>query len=239
MEWYPENKEELNSMLDSFLASKKTSKKNQEKNKIKVHGVIVPHAGYIYSGKVAGKVYSLVSGVDKAVVIGPSHYAYLTGVVGANTDFETPLGKMKVVNDRFDKADIRNEHSITNQIPFLQKLGVKEVLALMVGEISAEQAKEVAEKIADFPGLFVFSSDLSHFLPYQEALKKDKKTIEIIEKLDFANFEQVDACGKNGLLILFHLCKIKKWKPKLIEYNNSGDVTSDKSGVVGYGGFVF
>ncbi len=230
MEWYPGNKAELNKMLDKFI---------QLKPGKQIHGIIIPHAGYIYSGRVAGKAYSLVGRHEKAVVVGPSHYTYLSGVVSANKDFETPLGKIKVVNGGFNKADIRNEHSIANQIPFLQKLGVKEILPLMVGDIDNEQAKEIAEKISVFDGLFVFSTDLSHFLPYKVALEKDKRTIEIIEKLHFSRFNEIDACGKNGLLILFYLCKLKKWKPHLIVYNNSGDVTGEKSSVVGYAGLVF
>ena len=76
-------------------------------------------------------------------------------------------------------------------------------------------------------------------MPYELAIKKDKQTIKIIEKLDFKNSEKIDACGKNPLLILMHLCKIKKYKPKLIEYKNSGDITKDKKSVVGYASFYF
>lgn len=231
MEWYPGNKAELNKMLDKFIQLKKTKQ---------IHGVIVPHAGYVYSGAVAGKVYSLASGFNRAVIIGPSHYAYLNKAIATdNKKWETSLGKIKIINNGFETGYIENEHSIANQVPFLQKLGVKEVLPIMVGDIDNEQANEIAEKISKINALFVFSTDLSHFLPYRIALEKDKKTIEIIEKLDFSKFEQVDACGRNGLLVLFHLCKLKKWKPKLIEYKNSGDVTGEKASVVGYGGFVF
>ncbi len=231
MEWYPGNEEELNKMLDKFISGKPGKQ---------VHGIIVPHAGYIYSGAVAGKVYGLAGKQDKAVVLGPSHYAYLNKVITTDKkQWETVLGKIKIMDNDFEIGYIENEHSIANQIPFLQKLGVNEILPLMVGEIDNEQAKMIAEKISKINALFVFSTDLSHFLSYPKAVEKDRKTIEIIEKLDFARFEQVDACGKNGLLVLFHLCKLKKWKPRLIEYKNSGDVTGDKSGVVGYGGFVF
>jgi len=238
MEWYPENKEELDSMLDSFL---EFVKKVRE-----VHGLIVPHAGYQFSGRVAGRVYSLLekdSGIRKVILIGPSHYSYLRGIVSSDKqEWETPLGKIKLISNGFKKENIHREHSIGNQIPFLQKLGIKLVLPLMVGDVSNEEAEEIAKglvKLADNKTIFVFSTDLSHFLNYDKALIRDRKTIEIIENLDFENFDEIDACGRNGLLILFYLCKLKSWKPKLVEYKNSGDVAGDKASVVGYAGFVF
>lgn len=76
-------------------------------------------------------------------------------------------------------------------------------------------------------------------MEYNKAKEKDAKTINILEELDFENFESVDACGYFPLLVLMHLCKIKKTKPHLIEYKNSGDITSDKSSVVGYSSMWF
>ena len=232
MEWYPENREELDSLLNRFIL--KSGKK-------KINGIIVPHARYIYSGEVAGKAYSIAGNFDKAVIIGPSHSSYINDIVSSDKEeLETPLGKIKLLKNGFKTANIHAEHSINNQIPFLQKLNPNvEVLPLMVGDINNDYAGQIAEKLAEIKALFVFSTDLSHFLSYDKAVEKDRKTIEIIESLDFERFNEIDACGKNGLLILFHLCKIKAWKPKLIEYKNSGDVTGDKSSVVGYACFYF
>lgn len=229
MDWYPENKEELTNLVKKFL---------EKKNK-KINGIIVPHAGYSYSGKIAGKAYSYVNN-KKAIILAPSHYFPLSNIVMHNKNFwETPLGSIKIIQDKFGKKDISNEHAIGNQIPFLQELGVKEILPLVVGEISLEEAEKIAQKIKDFDGVFIISTDLSHFLPYNEAVKKDKQTINIIENLDFKNINKIDACGVFPLFIAMQLCKIKNWKPKLVEYKNSGDVTGDKSSVVGYASFVF
>jgi AmmeMemoRadiSam system protein B len=151
----------------------------------------------------------------------------------------TPLGKTKTFNTDFLKGDIEQEHSISNQYPFLQKLNIKEILPLMIGKITIEQAEEIAKKLSKIKALYVFSTDLSHFLPYENAVDTDKRSIKIIENLDFENFKFVDACGYFPLLVMAHLCKIKKTKPKLIEYKNSGDITGDKSGVVGYASFYF
>ena len=237
--WYPAKREELNKALDEFLSQE--VKLNGE-----VHGLIVPHAGYDYSGAIAGKAYSLLkqTKIKKAVILGPSHYAGFYGVKAVEKA-STPLGRITIPKNKFILFECLEEtpaeHSVNNQIPFLQKLGIKEILPLVAGNITAKDAGEIAEYLAkEFSDyVFIFSTDLSHFLPYDEAVKADKKTIGIIEKLDLGNFENADACGKFALMIMGHLCKLKGWKPKLIEYKNSGDITNDKSSVVGYASFWF
>jgi len=232
--WYPENKRELSNQLNTFL---KTGKKSKP-----AIGLIVPHAGYEYSGAIAGKAFSIVkkNNIKKAIIIGPSHYVHLYDALTSNKEFwKTPLDKTKLFNIDFMKGDIDQEHSISNQIPFLQKIGVKEIMPLMIGKINNQQAQEIAKKLAKIKALYIFSTDLSHFKSYEEAIISDKKTIKIIENLDFNNFKHIDACGYYPLLIMFHLCKIKKTKPKLIEYKNSGDIIEDKSTVVGYSSFWF
>lgn len=234
--WYPENKKELEKGLDKFLS------KNVNINSKNIHGGVVPHAGYEFSGEVAGKAFSVLKNkkIEKAIVLGPSHYIAFHGILTSNKkQIETPLGKVKLFNKNFAEGNIHEEHSVNNQIPFLQKLGVKEIMPLVVGEITNSEAKIIAEELSKIDALFVFSSDLSHFFPYEKAVQKDKETIKIIEELDFKNFEKIDACGFFPLLIFFHLCQIKNWKPKLVEYKNSGDVTKDKTSVVGYAGFYF
>jgi hypothetical protein len=225
--WYPQDKEELNSLLSHFIG------KRQEK---KIHGIIVPHAGYSYSGKIAGKAFSILPKKEKAIILAPSHYRAFAGIASLKK-IKTPLGEMKITPNDFEKLDY--EHAIDNQIPFLQKLGFKEVLPLVVGEINENDALRIAQIILKHDALLIISTDLSHFLPYNNAIKQDKETIKIIENLDFENYEKIDACGKFPLAILMQICKIKKWKPKLIEYKNSGDITGDKSQVVGYASFEF
>lgn len=232
MEWYPQNPKELNKILEKFLSQKTDFKKE-------VHGLIVPHAGYEFSGAIAGKAFALLKNkeIKKAVVLGPSHYLSFQGV-RALEKIKTPLGKIKIIKNDFKKIDY--EHSIENQIPFLQKLNPNiEVLPLVVGDISDKEAQEITEKISKIDAVYIFSTDLSHFLTYDKAVKTDKQTIKIIEDLDFEKFESIDACGKFPLLIMMHLCKLNNWEPKLIEYKNSGDVIGDKSSVVGYAGFWF
>lgn len=235
--WYPENKKELEEFIENSFRKKPNIKYK------KINGLIVPHAGYEYSGKIAGTAFSLLKNkkIDTAIIIGPSHYISLSDAVTSNLEeWKTPLGISTIKQfPSLNPTDLKSEHSIKNQIPFLQKLGIKNIIPIMIGEITEEKAKELAKKIAKIKAIYIFSTDLSHFLEYEKAKNIDKKTIKIIENLDKNNFENIDACGKYPLLVLFYLCKIKNTHPYSIEYKNSGDIINDKSSVVGYSSFYF
>ena len=169
--WYPKNKDELNKALDEYI------KQAPKKEPPSIHGIIVPHAGYEFSGAIAGKAFSLLPKSKKAIILAPSHYVAFQGLTSLNS-IETPLGKIKITKNNYKKLDY--EHAIDNQVPFLQKLGYNEVLPLVVGQINENEAKEIAEKLSKERGIFIISTDLSHFLPYKEAVKIDKQTIKII-----------------------------------------------------------
>lgn len=231
-EWFPSEKDKLNDVLEEFLS------KDSELKIKDIHGLIVPHAGYSYSGGIAGKAFALLKNkkINKAIIFGPSHYQTFKGI-SVLSKFETPLGKVNIPKNSFNK--IPHEHSIENQIPFLQKLKVNEILPVAVGHITIEEAEKLAKEFLEEDAIFIFSTDLSHALEYNEALKKDKLTINTILSLNEYNLPNIDACGLYPLLILFKMCEIKGWKPKLIEYKNSGDITGDTVFVVGYASFVF
>ncbi len=239
-EWYPNKKEELEEFLENVLSQ---NSQNKDSKNIRINGIIVPHAGYEYSGKIAGKAFSMLKErkVKRAVIFGPSHYASLNGLATIEPK-ETPFGK-----PHFSKTPLKkmpHEHSIENQIPFLQKLNPNiEILPIVVGQIDMNEAEHIAreftKKFAKSGTIFVFSSDLSHFLDYNEAKNKDLSTIHIITSLNEKKINTIDACGIYPLFILFRMCKIKSWGPKLIEYSNSGDITGYKKSVVGYASFYF
>jgi len=239
VDWYPQDKRELSKLIDSYFEIKISYKS-------KIHGVISPHAGYEFSGKIAGKAFSLVKNKNfkKAIVLGPSHQFGFYGIAKL-PNIKTPLGDVKIIKSNIKEIHgLEYEHSIDNQIPFLQKLGISEVLPIVVGNLHERDSKDLAERISksiNKETILVVSTDLSHFLDYDEAIKKDKKTISAIENLEADYFlkEENSACGIFPLLILVNLCKIKNWKPRLIEYKNSGDISGDKTSVVGYGAFVF
>jgi len=236
MEWYPSQNKELNTILNELL---KCNFPKQE-----IHGIIVPHAGYSYSGAIAGRTFSYLknSDIKKAIILAPSHYMGLRGLAKHNKEYwETPLGKIKIFDEkiRAEEVDMKEEHAIGNQVPFLQKLEFQEIFPLMVGSITIQESKNIAEILSNKENIFIISADLSHFLEYKKAIEKDKKTIEVIENLNFDNIGQIDSCGLFPILIAMNLCKINNWKPRLIEYKNSGDITGDKKSVVGYAGFWF
>lgn len=231
--WYPQNKDELETELNNLM-------KSRIKPKADIHGLIVPHAAYIYSGKIAGKAFSLLKNKipEKAIILGPSHYESFFGLMSLS-EIKTPLGEIKPDNELKLKK-LNYEHAIENQVPFLQKLNPKiKITPIIVGGITNEEAEKIAKEISKIKGIFIFSTDLSHFLPYEKAAKIDKKTVSIIEDIDFPDINKMDACGKFPLTILMHLCRINNWKPKLIEYKNSGDITGEKNSVVGYSSFWF
>ena len=240
--FYPASKEELESMLNKFL--KNVTNVDLEKEP---KALIVPHAGYIYSAQVATYSYALLKKFkkQKIILLGPSHTFYFNDIVADVNDYwETPLGKIKVTKNDFPKLEEAhiNEHCLEVQIPFLQKtLGSFEILPLVTGEIDPDP-KKISEKIInllDNNTILIISSDLSHYQPYDMAVEIDKNTIQTIQNLDYDKMEkQGDACGKIPIMILISIAKKLNWKCKLLSYKNSGDVTHDKSQVVGYASFV-
>jgi len=237
--WYPLKKEELEKLLEELMSKEEI--KNHKP--VSIHGLIVPHAGYEFSGKIAAKAYPLIKGKKRAIILSPSHYFPLNGAVCHDQkDWQTPLGSIKVMKNNFRKANLTQEHAIDNQIPFLQKMKIREILPLVIGrvdKISAETIAKQLEPFADNETVFIVSTDLSHFLPYENAVIRDRNTIKLIENLDEDNFSKIDACGIYPLKVLFELCKLKSWKPKLIISGTSADSNNDKEKVVGYASLSF
>jgi len=233
--WYPLKKEALEKQLKEFFEFELVKR---HKNSA-IRGIIVPHAGYEYSGKLAAKAYAQVKGSKTAIILAPSHYFPLTGMIGHDDkEWQTPLGKIEVINFNVRKANLTQEHAIDNQIPFLQKLKFKKILPLVISNINDSEAQAIAQQInpllKDKETILVVSTDLSHFLPENYANIKDKETIRIIEKLDMKNSGKLDACGIYPLMVFMHLAKINNWKPQLIKYQTSADINKDKEKVVGY-----
>src|SRR3989339_422836 len=231
--FYPANQVELKKSVDSFLAQ---NKKTIPEGKM-LKALIVPHAGYVYSGAVAAAGFSLLEGKEYSniLLLGPTHYVAFNGAAIATEDFETPLGLIKVgktkkwIDDRLIK-DLKlthlNEHCLEVQLPFLQQV-LKEfkLYALLLGEIKAEELAEKIVKYLDDDTLIIVSSDLSHYLSYDAAIKKDQATINHI--LNFNFFGEIEACGNKPIRVLMHLAKKLGWQPFLIDYKNSGDTAGD------------
>jgi hypothetical protein len=240
-QFYPAGKEELQELIDGLL---KTAGKKKVGN---VKGIVVPHAGLVYSGLTAAFAYNIVpKETRKIVLIGPSHHAGFDGMVSSTAEYwKTPLGKVKLAKAKqsdwvfpSDEAH-ENEHNLEVQLPFLQTvLKNFEILPLLFGSVPIEEAALVLEEnLKD--AFLVVSTDLSHYHDYETAKKLDAETVEGVLKLDLKKVVEGEACGKPPLLAAVRLCQLKKWKPVLLDARNSGDTAGDKRNVVGYASFAF
>ena len=256
--FYPDDEMELREMIEDYL-SKAEEVKLKSRGKAKLRALIVPHAGYIYSGPIAAYGYKLLANykeqVKDVIVIGPSHYAGFRGACEAGFDiWETPLGRVKSESIKnklnasakqmlasYPQAHLP-EHSIEVQLPFLQTVLGNEFVfhPILCGDVSPLSLVNAIEDAVNDETILIVSSDLSHYLTYDNAVKTDKVANASIPKLDMERFEsRGDACGKTPILVLMHLAKKKGWKGKLLNYRNSGDTAGDKIRVVGYGCYAF
>ncbi|MGV8168593.1 MAG: AmmeMemoRadiSam system protein B [Candidatus Nanoarchaeia archaeon] len=249
--FYPSDKAILSKTIEEFLRNK--AGKSAPSLEL-VHGIIVPHAGYLYSGSTAGRAYQHILGkkYTRVIILCPNHTIFLNKVAfDSNAVWKTPLGDVPVDTEAISKLDKNlflqsptahsKEHAIEVQLPFLQKtLKDFKIVPLIVGTIHNEDINKAAEeilKIINHETLLVISTDLSHFMHEHEAEKIDSKTIKGIISLD--SYSELDACGSYALKVFQVIAKKKKWTPKLIEYTNSGKVTGNNAKVVGYASFWF
>ena len=217
--------------------------------------VIVPHAGYVYSGGTAGKAYALLAPlagrITRVVLLGPCHRVSVRGLAAPTVKaFATPLGSIPLDRAALDAlADLpqlvasdaahAQEHSLEVQLPFLQTvLGSFELVPLAVGQTGAAEVAQVLDRLWGGPEtLIVISSDLSHFHGYAEAQKIDHATADHILALEqLTSFEQ--ACGALPINGLIAVAKKRGLRIERVAQCNSGDTAGDKSRVVGYASFA-
>ena len=218
--------------------------------------LVVPHAGYIYSGPIAAQAYALLARwraqVRRVVLLGPAHRLAIRGLALPSVSaFETPLGRVEL--DRAALAQLRGlaqvsvndavhakEHSLEVQLPFLQRvLDEFTLVPLVVGAASVKQVAEVLERLwGGDETLVVISTDLSHYLPYAEARATDRMTVERILQLD-PELDHDQACGATPLGGALLAARAHGLVPRLLDLRNSGDTAGDRSRVVGYCAFAF
>lgn len=208
-----------------------------------IHGLIVPHAGWVYSGKTAFVAYQLLKECkcQKIALIGPSHRTFFKGALADDHEFwKTPLGDCPIIGDDYFQPD-RNvharEHSLEVQMPFIHYFSpAAHILPLVAGEISRNQARDYAKHLKEENYFIIISSDLSHYHQLNQARVIDARTIGAIEDADEDNIE---ACGINPLKIAFNLMQELNLKAHLIHYSTSAEAFGDASSVVGYASFWF
>jgi AmmeMemoRadiSam system protein B/AmmeMemoRadiSam system protein A len=217
--------------------------------------LIVPHAGYMYSGAIAARAYDELAAargvVKRVVLLGPSHYVAGRGLaIPLSNYFETPLGHIPLdVEALRSLADLKQvvrsdpahaqEHSLEVQLPFLQKmLGEFSLVPLSVGAATSEEVAQVLERLWGGPEtLIVISTDLSHYHAYDEAKRIDGATLARIQGLA-TDLNHDEACGATALNGFLALCRDKKLSVLPLAACNSGDTAGGKARVVGYSSFA-
>jgi AmmeMemoRadiSam system protein B len=218
--------------------------------------IIVPHAGYIYSGPVAASAYALLSPIadriHRVVLLGPVHRVWVDSMALPGVDFfETPLGRIPIDADAVRQlADLpfveqipaahALEHSLEVQLPFLQTvLHDFSLVPLVVGGATPDQVALVLDSLwGGDETLIVVSSDLSHYQPYAAAKDTDRTTVDAILHLD-NHLSSEQACGSHPINGLLLTCARKGLRPSLLDQRNSGDTAGDKDRVVGYASLAF
>ncbi|HOX54981.1 MAG TPA: AmmeMemoRadiSam system protein B [Candidatus Omnitrophota bacterium] len=258
-QFYPSAKASLLNQIEGFID--KTAEKTD------AFGAIMPHAGYVYSGLVAGQTASSFLSKDRYILIGPNHTGFGKPFsIMTEGIWDSPLGKVEIdsslagailTKSKFLKEDSlahTQEHSIEVEIPFLQyfKPDFKFVpIAVFPAELKIykEIAQSIAKAIEEFADkkrtMIIASSDMTHYEPQEAAHYKDKIAIDAILKLDedelFDKVKDLDIsmCGYAPAVIMLAATKILgAKKAKLIKYQTSGDVSGDYSAVVGYAGVI-
>ena len=217
--------------------------------------MIVPHAGYVYSGPVAAAAYRLLEPlrdtIRRVALFGPAHRVYLNGMaIPASESFRTPLGTVPLDAAAIQQisglpgvsvSDLAHaqEHSLEVQLPFLQMtLDNFLLVPVVVGQCDSDQVARVIDTLWGGPEtLIVISSDLSHYLRYEDARRMDQSTGKRIhEKVSTLTGEE--ACGAHAVNGLMRAQHCKDLDVETIDLRNSGDTAGDKSRVVGYGAFI-
>lgn len=217
--------------------------------------LIVPHAGYVYSGPIAGTAYRLLIGDEqwrRVVLVGPSHYVWFPGLALPGADaLETPLGDVRVdeeaVREALSMAGVTEsptaharEHSLEVQLPFLQVVlpGVP-VVPLLCGDVGPADVADVVDRLLDGTTLLIVSSDLSHYLDADAARRLDAETIGFIKDLEPDKLGRDSACGRIGIQSALHLARRRGYKVQALDVRNSADTAGPPDRVVGYAAIAF
>jgi MEMO1 family protein len=249
--FYPDDPAELREMVSAYLRRARSAPADAVPPK----ALIVPHAGYVYSGSIAAAAYARVAArrdkIHRVVLIGPSHRVYLRGMAVPTAEtFRTPLGEIPIDaelkasllrRDDVVEADAPHalEHSLEVQLPFLQLMFEDfTLLPLVLGSASPQQVGGALEQAwGDEATLVLVSSDLSHYHEYEAAAEIDAATSAKILRRE-PDLVGEEACGAVGINGLLHLARSRRLDIEEIARCNSGDTAGDKSRVVGYGAFA-
>ena len=235
--FYPADEDELRREVRAFLGSAKVDRASTPK------AIVAPHAGYVYSGPVAGSAYAQLAAradeISRVVLFGPSHRVFFTGLAySAAETFLTPLGPVPVDRTAYEavrdlpqvrqyETPFEGEHCLEVQLPFLQlTLEGFRIVPFLVGDAGAEEVAQVMERLwGGDETLMVVSSDLSHYLDYEDL------------RPEAIGYNQ--ACGRNPLNGLLRAAQLHGLVARTLDLRNSGDTAGPRDQVVGYGAYAF
>jgi AmmeMemoRadiSam system protein B len=257
-QFYPADRTALRSLVHRYLqeaaGAAETPAPGERRSGVALRAIIAPHAGYVYSGAVAARAYAHLQGlghtIRRVVVMGPAHRVPVRGLAASRAGgFATPLGRVPLDREalarllsqpfvRLDDEAHLPEHGLEVQLPFLQVLlDDFQLVPLVAGPCAPEDVATVLEMFTGEEDLIVVSSDLSHFHEYEEANRLDRHSALRIEALQ--PLAAGDACGRVPINGLLHLARQRGWQAHTVDLRNSGDSGGPRSGVVGYGAFIF
>ena len=247
--FYPADPGTLSTLVDRLVAAARPDGTT-------VEALVAPHAGYEYSGPIAGSAYAAVAarrgGIERVVVLGPAHSVPLRGAAVSTADgFATPLGVLMVDDElrqravgcaavsASDAAHAR-EHALEVQVPFLQRvLGDVRLLPVVVGDATIEEIASLLEAVwGGSETLVVVSSDLSHYLDHATAVVRDRRTAAAIVAREPERVGDDDACGACALRGLLAVARRRGLPIRLIDLRTSADTAGESDRVVGYGAFA-
>lgn len=249
--FYPASSTELHPMVEGFLTEATLREPGYSPK-----AVIAPHAGFVYSGPVAGSAFACLAAdadvIRRIVLIGPAHRLPVRGLALPGQEaFETPLGIVPVDQDlveliselpqvSINQAAHTPEHSLEVELPFLQVvLEEFSILPLLVSAVSADEVATVLDRVWGGPETrIVVSSDLSHYLSYDAAREVDRATAQQVLELD-GSIAEYRACGAQAINGLVEAARRRQMTSRLLDLRNSGDTAGDRMRVVGYGSFGF
>lgn len=245
--FYPDSCEDIKKWIKKWETSPSLAIQKDPK------ALIVPHAGYVYSGETAFKAYESVDKeVSQIIVIGPSHKVALKGAsIGEFDALQTPCAplycdKTLITNlkEKFDWLNFfpeaHQEHSTEVQFPLIEHFFPEaNVVEIVYGDISFISLSAILEECSNLPKtLLVISTDLSHFYPLEKAKTLDAFCLSAIQNLELENLKHCEACGIVGLAALISLASKKGWKTNNLKYTTSFEYSKDSSNVVGYASAV-
>jgi AmmeMemoRadiSam system protein B len=254
--FYPADPEELRKQIDRFMDNV------EPLNLQNIKAIISPHAGYMYSGQIAAYSFKQVAGTkyDSIIIIAPSHAEYFDYISVYRGDaYETPLGIVRIDKNRANALSgsspmiqesvygHRDEHSLEVQLPFIQSVFGKNmsIVPVVIGNQNRKNVEELGsiagELFSDDNILIIASTDLSHYHPHDTASKLDERVSGLIGSFDAGKLmeeftsEKAEMCGGGPVVAAMMISQaMGADSSKIIKYANSGDVSGDRSAVVGY-----